>query len=58
MRFTRDSFNGSEATGYLIVSLELVGGSVSIPFDVTVIPSEHVPLEPPESAEGNESRMC
>ena len=52
MRFTQDIFNGSEATGYLLVSLELVGGTVSIPFGVTVIPSEHVPLRLPESAEG------
>ena len=53
MRFTQDIFNGSEATGYLLVSLELLGGTVSIPFGVTVIPSEHVPLQLPECAEGN-----
>ena len=52
MRFTQDTFNGSEATGSLLVSLELVGGTVSIPFDVTVIPSQHDPFQLPECAEG------
>ncbi|XP_065894203.1 uncharacterized protein [Dysidea avara] len=54
VRFTQDIFNGSEATGYLLVSLELLGGTVSIPFGVTVIPSEHVPLQLPECAEGDD----
>ena len=49
MRFTQDIFNGSEATGYLLVSVELVGGTVSIPFGVTITPSEQSPV----SAEGN-----
>ena len=33
----------------MLVSLELVGGTVSIPIDVTITPSEQSPV----SAEGN-----
>ena len=44
---------GSEATGSVIVTLELVGGVSSDPFNITVTPSEQSPV----SAEGN-SVMC
>ena len=46
-------YTGSEATGSVIVTLELVGGVSSNPFNVTVTPSEQSPV----SAEGN-SLMC
>ena len=49
VRFTQDSFFGSETEGSMLLSLELVGGTVSIPFDVTITPSEQSPM----SAEGN-----
>ena len=49
VRFTQDSFFGSETEGSMLLSLELVGGTVSIPFDVTITPSEQSPV----SAEGN-----
>ena len=47
--FTQDQFTGSEATGFVLVNLELTGGSSVSPFDVTVTPSEQSPV----SAEGN-----
>ena len=49
VRFTQDSFFGSETEGSMLLSLELVGGTVSIPFNVTITPSEQSPV----SAEGN-----
>ena len=49
VRFTQDRFFGSETEGSMLPSLELVGGTVSIPFDVTITPSEQSPV----SAEGN-----
>ena len=49
VRFTQNVFTGSEATGFVVVNLELVGGSSASPFDVTVTPSEQSPV----SAEGN-----
>ena len=51
--FTRTQYTGSEATGFAMVTLELVGGTSSNPFNVTVTPSEQSPV----SAEGN-SVMC
>ena len=53
VRFTRTQYTGSEATGFVMVTLELVGGISSDPFNVAVTPSEQSPL----SAEGN-SVMC
>ena len=47
--FTQDQFAGSEAAGFVLVSLELDGGTSESPFDVTVTPSQQSPL----SAEGN-----
>ena len=49
LRFTQDRFFGSETEGTILVSLELLGGSVSIPFDVAIAPSEQSPV----SAEGD-----
>ena len=49
VRFTQDQFSGSEATGFVIVYLELHGGTSAYPFNVTVTPSEQSPV----SAEGN-----
>ena len=48
MIFRRDRFLGFEETGSVVVILELVGGSSSRSFDVTVTPSEQSPV----SAEG------
>ena len=53
VRFTQDQFAGSETTGFVIVYLELDGGTSAYPFSVTVISSEQSPV----SAEGN-SIMC
>ena len=53
VRFTRRQYTGSEATGFVMVRLELVGGISSNPFNVTVTPSEQSPV----SAKGN-SVMC
>ena len=49
VRFTQDRFFGSETEGSMLLSLELVGDTVSIPFDVSITPSEQSPV----SAEGN-----
>ena len=40
MRFTQTQYTGSEDTGFILVTLELVGGTSSRPFDVTIMPSE------------------
>ena len=53
VKFTQIHFTGSEATKFVMVTLELVGGTSSNPFNVTIIPSEQSPV----SAEGN-SVMC
>ena len=53
MRFLQTQYTGSEATGFVMVTLQLVGGVSSYPFNVTFIPSEQSPV----SAEGN-SVMC
>ena len=49
MRFTQTQYTGSEDTGFVLVTLKLVGGTSSSQFDVTVTPSK----ESPVSAEGN-----
>ena len=49
MRFTQDQFPGSETTGFVIVRIELHGGTSAYPFSVTVTPLEQSPV----SAEGN-----
>ena len=53
VRFTQTQYTGTEAAGIVTVTLELVGGTSSYSFDVTVTPSEQSPV----SAEGN-SVMC
>ena len=53
VRFAQKRYTGSEATGFVMVTLELVGGTSSNPFSVTVTPSEQSPV----SAKGN-SVMC
>ena len=40
MRFTAERFSGSEIEKFIAVSVELVGGSVSIPFDVSISVSD------------------
>ena len=47
--FTQDQFIGSETTGFMLVFLELNGGSSARPFSVLVTPSEQSSV----SAEGN-----
>ena len=53
VRFTQTQYTGSEATGFVMVTLELRNGMSSRPFNVTVTPSEQSPV----SAKGN-SVMC
>ena len=53
VRFTRAQYTGSEATGFVMVTLVLFRGTSSNPFNVTITPSEQSPV----SAEGN-SVMC
>ena len=53
MRFAQKRYTGSEATGFVMVTLELRNGISSNPFNVTVTPSEQSPV----SAKGN-SVMC
>ena len=49
VRFTQNAFTGSEATGFVLVHLELTGGTSAYPFRVTITPLEQSPV----SAEGN-----
>ena len=53
MRFARQQFIGSEAMEFVMVDLELLGGTSASAFDVTVTPSEQSPV----SATGN-NVMC
>ena len=53
VRFTQTQFTGSEATEFVMATLEVVGGTSTNPFIVTVTPSQQSPV----SAEGN-SIMC
>ena len=53
VRFTQDKFTGSEAVGFVLVKLELTGGTSASPFNVFITPSEQSPV----SAEGN-NIMC
>ena len=53
VQFTSTSFSGSESSGEILVTLELIGGRSSNPFNVTVTPSEQSPV----SAKSN-SIMC
>ena len=47
--FTQPQYTGSEDEGFVLVALELVGGTSSRPFNVTVTPLEQSSV----SAEGN-----
>ena len=53
VRFTSSRFTGSEAAGFILVTLELTRGISAIPFNIIVTPSEQSPV----SAKGN-SVMC
>ena len=53
VRFTQEQYTDSEATGFVMVTLELVNGISNNPFSIAVTPSEQSPV----SAEGN-SVMC
>jgi len=44
VRFTKTQYTGSEDTGFILVTLELVGGTSSRPFNVTVTPLEQSPV--------------
>ena len=48
VQFTQMQYNGSENETFVLVTLELVGGTSSRPFDVIVSPLEQSPV----SAEG------
>ena len=49
MQFNQTQYTGSEDTGFVLVTLELVGGTSSRPFNVTVTPLELLQV----SAKGN-----
>ena len=49
VKFVSSHFTGSEATEFIVVTLELSGGISAYPFNVTVIPLEQSPV----SAKGN-----
>ena len=53
VKFVSDQYTGLEASGFVLVTLELVNGTSAYPFNVAVTPSEQSPV----SAEGN-SIMC
>ena len=53
VRFAHRRYTGLEATGFVMVTLELRNGISSSPFNVTVTPSELSPV----SAKGN-SVIC
>ena len=53
VRFVSNQYTGVEASGFVLVAVELVRGTSAYPFNVTVTPSEQSPV----SAEGN-SIMC
>ena len=49
IRFTQNQYIGSEATQFVLVSLEVVGRTSPSSFNVTVTPSENLLV----SAQGN-----
>ena len=49
VQYTQAQYSGLEDTGFVLVTLELVGGTSSRPFNVTVTPLEQSLV----SAEGN-----
>ena len=48
VRLLSNKFTGKEAAGYVLITLELNGGTLLYPFNVTINPSEQSPV----SAEG------
>ena len=50
VQFSQNSFTGMEASGFVLVSIVLDGGSSANPFSVTITPSEQSPV----SAAGGE----
>ena len=48
VRFISNRYSGTEDEGFVLVTLELRGGTSAYPFNVTVTPSEQSPV----SAEG------
>ena len=44
VQFSQDRFIGSEASGFVMVNLELIGGSSASPFTVMVTPSQQSPV--------------
>ena len=44
VQFSQGSFTGTEADGFVLVNVVLVGGSSDSSFDVTVTPSEQSPV--------------
>ena len=49
VRFVSNRYTGLEASGFVLVTVELARGTSAYPFNVTVTPSEQSPV----SAEGN-----
>ena len=49
VQFSRGTYSGTEASGFVNVDVILTGGTSASPFNVTVTPSEQSPV----SAEGN-----
>ena len=49
VRFTQDQFTGSELLAFVMVNIELTGGTFASSFNVSVTPSEQLPV----SAVGN-----
>ena len=50
VEFTQERYNGTEDAGILQVGVEMIGGTVSIPVDITVTLSE----QSSPSAQGNQ----
>ena len=48
--FTQEIYDGSEAVGIIQVGIELIGGTVGAPVEITVTSSE----QSPPSAQGNQ----
>ena len=46
--FTQQRYNGTEDAGIVQVAVELIGGTVSVPVNITITPSE----QSPPSAQG------
>ena len=51
VKFAHTQYTGSEAKGFVVITLELVNGTSSDPFNITVTPLE----QPSASAKGNKT---